>query len=226
MDILVLIPGYNEEKRIGRVISSVRELGFRVAVVDDGSKDATARVAREAGAEVVSYSPNQGKGYALRTGFGWFLKQSDLSAVVVMDSDGQHEPSDLAFFVEALKQGKADVIVGNRMANPEGMPWLRRVTNKTMSGIISFFAGRQIPDSQCGYRALTREAVSRIKLETNRFEIESEMILEAGRKGLRVSSVPIRSVYRDEVSHINPVKDTARFLRFLVCYLFSKKRQK
>ncbi|HTL69865.1 MAG TPA: hypothetical protein VL404_01095, partial [Candidatus Eisenbacteria bacterium] len=118
---------------------------------------------------------------------------------------------------EALSRGGA-LILGNRMSRPEGMPLVRRLTNRFMSSILSALAGQRVPDSQCGYRALSRELVSRLRLRTDRFEIESEMLLEASRMGFRVSSVPVRCVYADEKSQVNPFRDTLRFLRFLALY--------
>ena len=221
-EVCVLIPAYNEEKRIGPVIRAVKERGFAVVAVDDGSKDGTARVIREAGAECVVSPVNQGKGAAIRKGFEWVLR-SPYQAVVVVDADGQHDPEELDSFVKALSAGDAELVLGNRMHHPEGMSVLRLVTNRTMSWIISAAAGQKVPDTQCGYRAFTRKALENIELKTDRFEIESEMILSAGRKKLRMRSIPIRSVYRDEVSRIRPVRDTLRFFKFLFRFIISQK---
>jgi glycosyltransferase involved in cell wall biosynthesis len=214
--VLVVIAAYDEEKKIGTIVRSVRALGFPVLVVDDGSKDATARTAREAGADVFPSEVNEGKGASIRKGIARFLEGSD-EALVLMDADGQHDPADLSVFVDALES--AGVVIGNRMHDPGRMPWLRRVTNRAMSGTISFLSRRRVPDTQCGYRAFRREALSKLRLETSRFEIETEMILEAGRTGAVVMSVPIRSVYEGGFSHIRPARDTARFFSFLFRYL-------
>jgi glycosyltransferase involved in cell wall biosynthesis len=222
-DVCIIIPAYNEEKNIRRVVSHVRELGYPVLVVDDGSSDRTAAFAREAGAnEVVTARLNQGKGAVIRLGFEWALAKS-YPAVILMDADGQHDPQELESFRAALQKTDHSVIVGNRMGRPEGMPWLRRTTNRFMSWMISLLGGRKIPDSQCGYRALKREVIEKIILTTSRFEIESEMLLEAARNGFSVGSVPVRSVYEGEESRISPFRDTIRFFSFLFRYIFLKK---
>ena len=221
-DVCVLIPAYNEEKRIGPVIDAVRKHDFVVVAVDDGSKDGTANVIRHSGAQCVVSPVNEGKGAAIRKGFDWVLK-SRFQAVIVVDADGQHDPAELDSFVAALAAGDADLVLGNRMHDPKGMSFIRRLTNRGMSFIISSVAGQRVPDTQCGYRAFTRKALEKMALKTDRFEIESEMILSAGRSGLRMKSIPITSVYRDEVSRIRPVRDTYRFFKFLVRFIISQK---
>lgn len=218
-EVCVLIPGYNEAKNIPRVISAVRSRGFSVLVIDDGSGDDMAVQARHAGAEVLSYTPNQGKGVALRRGMEYFLEKTSYRAVIFMDADGQHDPADLDVFLKALDAPAADVVIGNRMQDPKGMSRVRRFTNKFMSAILSLAARQRVPDTQCGYRAIRREALSRLKLQTAHFEIESEIILEAARAGCGILSVPVRSVYEGGASHIHPARDTARFFKFLFEYL-------
>lgn len=217
-DVRVIIPAFNESKRIAPIIAAVKAKGFPVLVVDDGSADDTAEAARKAGADVVSYKPNGGKGHALRKGIERFLAEGRCSAAVFMDSDGQHDPDDLDWFLAALDLPEGDFVFGNRMTNPKGMSPIRIVTNWTMSAILSACSGLKVPDTQCGYRGAKREALSKIRLETSRFEIESEMVLEAGRTGARVTSVPVKSVYADEKSRIRPIRDTVRFFKFLSGY--------
>jgi glycosyltransferase involved in cell wall biosynthesis len=222
-DICVVIPAYNEEKNIARVVAGARALGYATLVVDDGSSDRTVGLARGAGAdEVLTASANQGKGAVIRRGLERALAKP-FAAVILMDADGQHDPRELESFRAALQQTSFSVIVGDRMGRPEGMPWLRRVTNRFMSWILSALTGQRIPDSQCGYRALRRDAARKIDLKTSRFEIESEMLLEAARHGFKIGSVPVRSVYEGGASNISPFRDTIRFFSFLFRYVFSKK---
>ncbi len=217
-DVCVLIPAYNEEKNIARVACAVRDLGFTVLVVDDGSTDSTAKILQDLPGIYSILSPvNEGKGVSLRKGFEWFLSSNN-EAVVLMDADGQHSPDELGAFVRALDAG-ADFVIGNRMHSPGRMPWLRLWTNRFMSGVLSLAASRSIPDTQCGYRALKKDALRRLRLNTGRFEIESEMLLEAARLGLNIRSIPIRSVYEGGPSKINPFVDTLRFFSFLFKYL-------
>lgn len=217
----VLIPAYNEARHIAQVVESARRAGFAVWVLDDGSIDGTADAARSAGAQVFVSGRNQGKGACQRRGIQELLR-TDFKALIFMDSDGQHDWRDLTPLLEALDPGRVDVAIGNRLDSPKGMPWMRRATNRLMSGIVSLAAGQAVPDSQCGFRALTREAAAAIHIRSNRFEAESEMILEASRRGYRIAAVPIRCHYGDEKSHIRPMRDTVRFLFFLARYLLTK----
>jgi glycosyltransferase involved in cell wall biosynthesis len=222
MEILVLIPAYNEAARIGSVVRRVREAGFAALVVDDGSRDTTVAVAREAGAEVLESSQNGGKGAALRRGFRRAL-EGPCQAVILMDADGQHDPGELRLFVEALAKREADLLIGDRMHCPGGMSPLRKLTNSCLSGLLSLISKSRVSDTQCGFRAITREALASLDLRTSRFEIESEMILEAARRGWRVGSVKIACRYGDEKSRINPLLDTLRFFKFLIAYAFRPK---
>ena len=219
-EVCILVPAYNEEKRIGAVIEAVRQRGFPVLAVDDGSFDNTFSVIQKSGAQGIRSPKNEGKGAAMRRGFEWILN-SPHQAVIIVDADGQHDPAELERFLEALSE--ADVVVGDRMRHPAGMSLLRRLTNRVMSFMISSVAGQKIPDTQCGYRALSRRALQTMHLRTERYEIESEILMEAGRRGLKILSIPIRSVYRDEISRIRPMRDTGRFFRFLFEFILSRR---
>ena len=216
-DVCVLIPAFNEAKTITALIRSVQKAGFKVILSDDGSTDGTRNAAEAIGVQVSTSGLNQGKGACIRRGIQEFLK-TDLKALVLMDGDGQHDPSELGLFLDALSLKCADLVIGNRMASPQGMPWVRRLTNLILSSVLSFISGQKVPDSQCGYRALTREAAQKILIRSDRFEVESEIILDASRRGFRIASVPIRCVYADEASRIRPIKDTFRFFSFLFHY--------
>ena len=215
MKICVLIPSFNEEKTIGWLVRSVREMGYHAVVIDDGSRYNTARVAREHGAEVFVNERNLGKGATLRKGFA-ILAPRDYDAVIIMDADGQHLPKDVVGFVKLYQEKKPGVIVGNRMSRSKGMPLVRWVTNRVMSYFLSKKCGQVIPDSQCGFRLIDIAVLKRLSLHTEKFEIESEIIIEAAKGGFQIASVPITTVYEGQHSDIHPVKDTVRFFRFLL----------
>src|SRR3990167_7163450 len=126
-NVCVLIPAYNEEKRIAPIAEAIKQLGFPLLVVDDGSSDKTADQIRKLGVFCLAEKTNQGKGASLRKGFEWCLER-DYSAVIMMDADGQHDPDELEFFLKTLNE-EADFVVGNRMASAANMPWVRRLTN-------------------------------------------------------------------------------------------------
>ena len=220
-NLCILIPSDNESKTIGRIIRHLKGRGLVVYVVDDGSIDDTAKIAESEKAVVLKHRENKGKGASLIEGFRHVLKKN-YDAVLVMDGDNQHDPSDINNFVEEANQTGADMVIGNRMNDTSSMPYIRTVTNKWMSGIISFLSGQRILDSQCGFRLIKKEVLEKIELESSNYEIESELILKAARGGFKIGSVPIKTVYQNEKSRINPFLDTIRFVRFMLKFLFER----
>lgn len=211
----VIVPAYREERRIGDVVRALRGQGFEVLVVDDGSDDGTERVAREAGAVVVRHERNRGKGAALNTGFEW-ARARGYDAVITMDADGQHLPEEAPKFVEAYQRSGVPVLIGNRMWNPEGMPFVRRMTNRFMSWLLSRLMGQYVPDTQCGFRLYRCDMLPLAAGETERFDAESEILLRIASHGIRMGSVRISTVYADERSKIRPTADTVRFVKMLI----------
>ena len=208
----VVIPAFREARYIGELVRRVRAIIPDVFVVDDGSPDATASAAESAGATVLRHTLNLGKGAALKTGLAQAIA-SGYAFVVTMDGDGQHDPADLPRFLEAYRSGVAPVLIGNRMQDAMRMPWLRRATNRFMSWLLSRELGQRVPDTQCGYRLLGREALPWASGGTaTRFAAESEVLLRLSLQGIRIGSVPVATIYGEERSKINPFSDTVRFL--------------
>jgi len=212
LKICVLIPGYNESRTIEQVVSNTLKVINDVVVVDDGSKDDTAQLAKDAGAIVLKHEINRGKGAALKTGFNYAV-ENGYDAVVTMDSDGQHDPEDIPRFLNALNSFKSGIIIGSRMNDITTMPAIRKCTNKLTSYVNSTFAHQRIDDSQSGFRLITTDVFRTIKLETDRFETESEILIKASKAGFKIISVPIKTIYGEEKSKIRPVKDTYTFIR-------------
>ena len=217
----VIIPAYNEEMRIGHIVGEVKANGLDCIVIDDGSVDETKEEAGKAGAGVISHAKNFGKGVSLRDGFREALKKG-CDFVITMDGDGQHHPDELKGFVKAVEKGDAAVILGNRMGDPKGMPFKRKVTNWVMSSFISLIAGQSMPDTQCGYRLIKSEVLKAVPLTTDKYEIESELLIGASRAGFKIASIPIKSIYGGEKSQIHPFVDTLRFLFFIIKTAFKK----
>ena len=211
----VLLPGYNVGRHLPALVPSIHEAlpSSPILLVDDGSSDDTAQVATELGLRVVRHQVNRGKGVALRTGFESAVADG-APAVITMDADGQHDPAEAPLFVASWRDG-ADVVVGNRMDATADMPWLRRRTNLFTSAVISRLAGCPIPDSQNGYRLFDAEVLRAVELESERYDLESEILIKAGRLGFRIAAVPITTIYGDEVSSIHPLQDTVRFVRLV-----------
>jgi len=216
--IAAVIPAYNEEKYIGDVVRRTRQQLDDVLVVDDGSADKTADRAREAGAAVIVHQKNLGKGETIKTGLRHFLdRQFDF--VFILDADGQHPPEEIDRFVTAAQSAEQPkLILGTRMNDLSSMPLVRRVVNRWMSQRISAVCGQEIPDTQCGFRMLHRQLIPELLGGAARFDYETEMLIIASRKGFRIASVPISTVYSDEVSSIHPVRDTLRFFKLMRRY--------
>ncbi|MFH1406473.1 MAG: glycosyltransferase family 2 protein [Candidatus Omnitrophota bacterium] len=210
----VLIPGYNVEGAIGPLVAAVKAKGLDAVVVNDGSRDNTASVARSMGAHVLDHDKNLGKGAAIRNGLS-YLTGCDYDVIITMDGDGQHDPADIDFFLSKSESSQAALLIGNRMHNPTGMPFVRYATNTFMSYLLRKITKIEIPDTQCGFRLIRKKLLQNLALKTNKFEIESEMVVQAAKLGLGIESVPIKSIYQGEKSTIHPVRDTLRFIGFL-----------
>ena len=213
-----IIPAYREERHISDVVRRTRQQLDHVVVIDDGSSDNTARCARDAGAEVIVHSQNRGKGEAIKTGLRHWLDRQFIH-VIILDSDGQHLPEEIDRFIAAAAQAEDhSFFLGNRMNNLTGMPFVRRVVNRYMSNRISRICRQEIPDTQCGFRMLDRQLIPELLEGGNRFDYETEMLIIASRQGYRIESVPIATVYSDEVSKIRPARDTIRFFKLMRRY--------
>ena len=214
MKIAIVIPAHNEAQTIGPLVESVRAFGYVCIVINDGSVDKTEELAGQAHAVVLRTATKSGKGNALKVGFDYVLNNG-YEALIAMDGDGQHSPADIAAFVACYQNKNADIVSGNRMNNSRGMPPVRLATNHFMSWLISLFCRQHIPDTQCGFRLIKSNVLREIKLESSDFEIETEVLIKASKKGFKIVSVDIQTIYRDEVSKIQPVRDTVRFIAYL-----------
>jgi len=213
-----VIPAYQDEKHIGDIVRRTREHLDHVLVVDDGSTDRTAQYAREAGAEVIVHNQNRGKGDAIKTGLEHCLDRKS-TWVILLDSDGQHLPEEIDRFLSAAASStKPTFLIGNRMDNPSGMPFIRRVVNCYMSRQISRVCKQEIPDTQCGFRMLNHQLIPQLLGGGDGFDYDTEVLIIASRKGYLIESVPITTVYTDQVSKIRPLRDAIRFLKLMWRY--------
>jgi len=184
-----------------------------VIVIDDGSLDETGIMAKNAGAEVIRNAVPQGKGFALQ--MGWkHVHQRGFDWALAMDGDGQHSANDVPTFFEVAERTGAKLVIGNRMGDPKGMPFVRQFVNRWMSERISRLAGMPVPDSQCGFRLINLEAWSRLRLESSHFEIESDVVLAFAKAGSAIGFAPIEVIYKSEQSKIHPVRDTLRWVKW------------
>lgn len=224
MKVCVLIPSYNEAKTIGGIVKELKTKGHDVLVIDDGSSDDTSKVAAREGAIIISHVKNLGKGASIKEGFNFILKSTDYDTVVIMDGDGQHRPEDVDRFLGHAHTYNDDIIIGNRMGYTKNMPKVRFITNKITSFLISAMCKQRIPDTQCGLRLLRRTMIDTLHLSSSKYDTESEMLINAARKGFKIASIPIMTIYGSEKSEIHPVKDTVRFIILLVrSYFWNRK---
>ena len=213
-----IIPAYQDEKHIGDIVSRTRVQLEHVIVIDDGSTDQTAQRAREAGARVIVHDQNRGKGEAIKTGLGQGISR-EISWVILLDSDGQHLPEEIDRFVSAAAAATHPTFfIGNRMNDVARMPFIRRLVNRYMSREISRVCGQKIRDTQCGFRMFDRQLIPELLGGAHRFEYETEVLIIASRKGYRIESVPISTVYTDQVSKIHPMQDALRFFKLMWRY--------
>lgn len=203
MKIAVVVPAYNEDKRISLVLEQLVKAKFPVFVVDDGSKDKTYEVSKRFPVTVLRHKINLGKGAALKTACEAAWK-SGAEAVIMMDSDGQHKVEDIHIFVEALESDKYDIIFGSRNLGL-GSPLVRFVGNKMASVLISLMFRIYVSDLICGHRAFTKKAYDKIKWQSAGYGVETEMVIRAGKFGLKYCEVPVETVYYDKFKGVTIV---------------------
>jgi len=208
-----VIPCFNEAATIARLVSAVRCYLPAVMVVDDGSSDQTSAEAHTGGAQVLGLAGNQGKGAALRAGLQWAFGQH-FSWALALDGDGQHRPEDIPVLLNCAEMTGADLVIGNRLMTPQQMPRLRRVVNRWMSRRLSALCGQPLADSQCGFRLLRLARWTELTWETDRFEVESEIVVRFARAGFKVEFAPVQTLYHAGGSNIDPLVDSWRWFRW------------
>jgi len=211
--VAVLIPALNAARTLPAVVVEARRQLEPVIVIDDGSTDGTGDAARAAGATVLRHDKNRGKGGALKTGFAWALEHG-FDGVITLDADGQHLPSEIPKFLAARGAAdlRADLIIGGRSHLFEQMLPRRRMANRFSAASIAFASGTPISDSQSGFRFYSANLLRNLALRTDGFDLESEVIVRAGRRGFRIVTIPIELGFVDGIStsHYKPLKDTLR----------------
>jgi glycosyltransferase involved in cell wall biosynthesis len=210
-DLAVIIPALNAARTVGNVITEARKHHEPVLVIDDGSTDGTGDAARAAGATVLRHDVNRGKGAALKTGFAWAL-DNGCSAVITLDADGQHLASEIPKFIEQYERGREDLIIGGRAHLFAHMLPRRRNANRFSAWCIAKCSGVEITDSQSGFRLYSARLLRALKLRTDGFDMESEVIVLAGRRGFKIVTIPIELGFVDglSTSHFRPLLDTLR----------------
>ena len=192
--IWAVIPAYNEGDSIINIVKKTTKYVNKVVVVDDGSRDKTKEAAEKAGAIVLRHIVNLGKGSALKTGCDFAVKK-DAAFIIALDADAQHNPEDIPRFTEKLK--KYDIILSYRKSSSK-MPPILRFGNWFISNVVNLLYGVRLTDTQCGFRAFSKEAYKKIRWDASDYSMESEMISRAGKQRLKYVQIPIQTIYSDK----------------------------
>ena len=206
MKITVGIPAYNEEKNIAKIISQLKDITSSIIVCDDYSTDNTNKIAKSLGVDVVTHSKNMGYGSAIKSIFAK-AKEIDSDVLVTMDADGQHRIEDLKKILEPILSGTVDICIGSRFLekNVENVPSYRKVGIKVLTKLTNVSLKEAITDSQSGFRAYAKKAISEIIPTDSGMAISNEILLKASSLNLRIGEVPIVVLYDGDTSTHNPV---------------------
>jgi glycosyltransferase involved in cell wall biosynthesis len=197
MKAIALIPAYNEEKTIKKVISETENAGLVPIVIDDGSTDKTYENAKKMNIVVIKHSENRGKGEALKTGFNFILKNlPKIRNVVIVDADMQYSPKDSIKILDPLIKGGTDFVMGCR--DWSTVPLRHNLGNCVWRGIFNLFFGTKLKDTNCGYMGLSRKAMKKIRRIHGGYIIENMMLVEALKHKLRIKQVSVSVTYKDK----------------------------
>jgi len=219
----IVMPVYNSEKHLISLISQLLEHfpANQIIAVDDGSGDNSAQICRNQGITLIAFEQNRGKGAALLAGMknAW---QAGYKFAITIDSDEQHKPCHLPEFITRQQQTKAAMVIGKRDFNPRIMPLSRIWSNKLTSFMVSITVRQKVTDSQCGYRLYYLEPVMNMNLVSSRYQFETEILLKMARAKYLIADTNIDTVYGNEISHINHLRDIKNFINILVSHWLHK----
>ena len=202
---LVCIPAFDEEKTIGEIVKKSLQHADKVIVCDDGSKDNTAKIARQNGAQVISHTKNQGYGAAIITLFEAARKEN-ADSMVTIDGDGQHDPDQIPLLLDTISEHNVDVVIGSRFLNKRSdSPGYRKRGIKIITSASNFGTDFKVTDAQSGFRAYSKNAINSIHPTETGMSISTEILLKISNKGLSLAEVPISISYEGDTSSQNPV---------------------
>lgn len=194
--IYIVIPAYNESKRITKVLEELVQVRLPIIVVDDGSKDSTLERVKEYPVIALQHKVNLGKGAAIKTGCEAAFSMG-AEAIIMMDADGQHKAEDLPKFIEKIQSDKYDIVFGSRNMGL-GVPLVRFLGNKFASVLVALLFKAYFSDLICGYRAITKKAYMQMGLKSSDYGIETEMVIKTAKQKLRYCEIPVETIYYDK----------------------------
>ncbi|MFC1983982.1 glycosyltransferase family 2 protein [Chloroflexota bacterium] len=204
--VVAVIPCYNTESHIAEVVTKCLPHVDQVIVVDDGSTDDTAEVAKKAGAEVISHSSNMGYGAAIKTCFRE-TQRNDNDILITIDGDGQNDPDEIPSLLEPILGGEADLVIGSRfLSNNHNMPSYRNFGIRVITWLWNVFSKTKVSDSQSGFRAYNKTLFQDLALYENGMGISIELLEKARRKGVTITEVPVSCHYTHSIISLNAIK--------------------
>lgn len=222
---LVIVPCYNEEMTIGSIVLKAKGYADTVLVVDDGSSDDTARIAKETGAVVISHAKNKGKTAAIKTGFKYAVSNG-FDYVVTLDGDGQHNPDEIPTIMAEMQNNGHDIVIGTRFGASTEMPTWRKIGKRVLDYATSFGSGGHLTDSQSGFRGFNKKAVEALvsRLNGDSFSVESEQLIKAHDLGLQVGNARVACKYNGlETSTKGPASHGLSVLSYVI-WMVAEKR--
>ena len=215
-DIIVAVPSYNNVRDLPGVLDRLKEQGYPILVINDGSTDGTKELleSRYSDLNVVHHPVNRGKGAGIRTAFDWAFEKG-YRYIITIDSDGQHYPEDLPLFVQAIEQNPDSLLVGARNLKAENMPGKNTLANNLSNFFFRLISGQRLEDTQTGYRLYPVRLLRDMTLISGKYEFEMEILVRAAWRHIPLRSVPIRVYYapgEERVSHFRPFQDFLRIV--------------
>ncbi len=214
---LACIPAYNEEGRIGKTVEEVSQFVDKVIVCDDGSNDDTKNEAEMYGAYVIRHQKNMGKGAAMKSLFR-FANTSNSDVIITIDADRRFLPEEIPKLVKLLTKQNADIVVGYRFDDKTQMPKYRKIGNKMLDKITNMAEKLPIRDTQSGFRSYSKNAIEKIEFTTNGFGADSEILINASKKGLKILEEKVTVIYNtgERTSTKNPISHTSEVVLSII----------
>ncbi len=214
----VIIPAFNAQDTIGALLEQLKKKSPAaevIFVINDGSTDKTSQIAKSMDVRVLDLAGNMGKGHALKKGIELFLTETESDYVLFMDADLQHPPISIKSFLDKANNDDSLVLIGKRTFKIGQMPFLRYLSNKITSFILSKITHQNIKDSQCGFRLIKRDILKSINVEEEGFQYESAFILNCARENIQIDFVNIPTIYNNNGSSISHFDDTYKFCKLI-----------
>ena len=234
MNVTIIVPSLDPDEKLCKVVDGLLKEGFRdIVLVNDGSHidhlGPFEEAAKHPEVTVLTHEVNRGKGRAMKTAFAWCMEhRPDIDGVVTVDGDNQHLPQDVRRCAEAMAADPGKIWLGVRDFSLEHVPWRSRFGNNLTRGILRLACGVDVRDTQTGLRAIpARDLGAMCRIEGERYEYETQMLLSARREGIGIGEVVIETVYinENETSHFNPLKDSWKIYKIIFRHMFSPGRK-